>query len=82
MSSDYQEKLKAAQAKANAEGIRMAVAEQRSKARLKMLDAAVLEGNPKSIEQARLESVAAFEAFLDARIVGNGVIADIRRSLV
>jgi hypothetical protein len=67
-------KIQETQAKLAFEGTRISVAEMRSKARLKMLDAAIHEGNPKVIEQARLESLAAFEAFLDARIIGIGIM--------
>lgn len=78
--ASFEEKVKATQLRINGESRRISVAEMRSKARLKMLDAAIHEGNPKVIEQARLESLAAFEAFLDARIVGIGIIADIAKT--
>lgn len=53
------------------ESRKMAASEMVSKAKLKELDAAIMLGDEKSIEDARVNSLAAFEAFLDARIAGN-----------
>jgi hypothetical protein len=76
----HQEKIQQIQLRLNKESARISIAETRSKARLKLLDAAIHEGDHKVIEQARLESLAAFEAFLDSRIIGITVIGNLMKA--
>lgn len=72
------EKMQRMQRLITKEAQRLTAAETASKARLKLLDAAIMLGDPAGIEAARLDSQAAFEAFLDVRIAANRRIRELQ----
>ena len=71
------ERMQQAQRLVQKEAQRLTAAETASKARLKLLDAAIMLGDAKGIEAARLDSLAAFEAFLDVRVAANRRIREL-----